>query len=201
MAGSLLFPAAMSSSSSWFSSPSRPSHARREHRRQCPVCKTVCVVELAVLIYVNRHTARRCGGKGEMRMGGEDCRRRRRRDDPDPPRGCGDDGPKGATAAGRDARASPPHIDGSNDGSGGCGGAPCSLLSSLAVAAARGQRHGDDGDNGDNDGNDGVHSDCSEHSDGGDGDGKGTPPQPPPPSLPTQLLVLACFVVLFLLLF
>jgi hypothetical protein len=80
---------------------------------------------------------------------------------------------------------------------------------SLAATAAQGERHGDDGDN---DGNNSVHSDSGKHGDcgdgdgdgdggGGNGDGKGTPPQPPPPSLPTQLLVLACFVILCLLLF
>ncbi len=35
-----------------------------------PVRKTVCAVGLVVPIYVNRYTARCCGGKGEMRMGG-----------------------------------------------------------------------------------------------------------------------------------
>jgi hypothetical protein len=75
MAGFLLFPAAPPSLLS-FSSPSRPSHARRDHWRQCPVCKTVCAVELVMPIYVNRHTAHCCGGKGGMTMGGEDCRRR-----------------------------------------------------------------------------------------------------------------------------
>jgi hypothetical protein len=135
MVGSLLFPAAPPSL--WlFSSPSCPSHARWEHWRQCPICKTVCAVESVVPMYVNRHTARHCGGKGEMRMGGEDCRRRQRQDDPDPPWGCGGDGPKGAATAGRNARTPPPHVDGSNDGGGGCGGAPCSLLSLLAAAAA-----------------------------------------------------------------
>jgi hypothetical protein len=69
MAGSLLLPAAPPSSSS-FSSPSRPSHARLEHWRRCPVCKTVCAVESAVLIYVNRHTARCCGGRGRQGWGG-----------------------------------------------------------------------------------------------------------------------------------
>jgi hypothetical protein len=177
MAGSLLFPAAPPLLL-LFSSPSRPSHPRREHRRQCPVCKTMCAVESVVPIYVNRHTARRCRGKGEMRMGGEDCSRRQRQDVPDPPRGCGGDGLKGARTVGRNMGAPPPHVDGSNNGGSGCGGAPCSLLSSLAAVAARGQRHGD---NGDNDGNDGMHSDGGEH-------GKGTPPQPPPPSLPTHLL-------------
>jgi hypothetical protein len=73
MAESLLFPAAPLLLS-LFSSPSRLSHARREHWRQCPICKTVCAVELVMPIYVNCHTVHHCRGKGEMRMGGEDCR-------------------------------------------------------------------------------------------------------------------------------
>jgi hypothetical protein len=139
------------------------------------------------------------GGKGETRMGGEDCRHRQRLDDPNPPRGCGGNGPKGATTAGRDASAPPPHVNSSNDGSGGYGRVLCLLLSSLAAAAVRGQCHGDNGNNGDDNGNNSVHSDGGEH--GGNGSGKGTPPQTPPLSLPTQLLVLACFVILCILLF
>jgi hypothetical protein len=46
-----------------------------------------------------------------------------------------------------------------------------------------------------------MHNDSGEHSAGGNGNGKGTLPQLPPPSLPTQLLVLACFIILCLLLF
>jgi alkanesulfonate monooxygenase SsuD/methylene tetrahydromethanopterin reductase-like flavin-dependent oxidoreductase (luciferase family) len=123
MAGSLLFPTTPPLLS-LFSPPSRPSHARREHWRQCPVCKTVCAVELVVPIYVNRHTARHCGGKGEMRMGGEDCRRRQHQDDPNPPWGCGGDGPKVATTAGRNARAPP----------------PSSMAATMAAAVAAGRR-------------------------------------------------------------
>ncbi len=142
MAGSLLFPTAPPSSL-LFSSPSRLCHAWREHQRQCPICKTLCTVELVVLNYVNRHSACCCGGKGETRMGGEDCHRRQRQDDPDPPWGCGGDGLKRATMAGCNARAPPPHVDCSNNGGGGCGGAPCLLLSLLAAAAVLGQCHGD----------------------------------------------------------
>jgi hypothetical protein len=92
-----------------------------------------------------------------------------------------------------------PHVNSINNGGGGCSGAPCLLLSSLAAAVAWGRRHGDNGNNKDDNGNNSMHSDSGEHS--GDGDGKGTPPQTPPLSLPTQLLVLACFVILCLLLF
>ncbi len=47
-------------------------------------------------------------GEGGYEDGGEDCRHRRCRDDPDPFWGCGSDGPKGATTAGRDLRSPPP---------------------------------------------------------------------------------------------
>jgi hypothetical protein len=104
MAGSLLFPATPLLSL-LFTSLSHLSHARQEHQRQCPVCKTMCMVKSVVPIYVNRHTARHCGGEGEMRMGGEDCHRRQLQDDPDLPRVCGSNGPKGATMVGRDAPA------------------------------------------------------------------------------------------------
>jgi hypothetical protein len=134
-------------------------------------------------------------------MGGEDCCRHQRWDDPDPPWECGNNGPKGATTVGCNARAPPPHIDGSNDHGGGCGGAPCLLLSLFAVAAAWGQCHGDNGNNSNDDSNDSVHSDGSKHSNGGNGNSKGTLLQLLPPSLPMQLLVLACFVILCLLLF
>jgi hypothetical protein len=75
MAGSLLIPAAPPLLS-LFSSPSCLSHARWEHWHKCPICKTLCAVELVMPIYVNCHTARCCGEKGETRMEGEDCRRR-----------------------------------------------------------------------------------------------------------------------------
>jgi hypothetical protein len=74
-------------------------------------------------------------------------------------------------------------------------------LSLLAAAVAWGQYHGDNGNIGNNDGNNGMHSDGGEHGDSSDGDGKGTPLQPQPPSLRPQLLVLACFVILCLMLF
>jgi hypothetical protein len=107
MAGSFLFPA-IPPLSLLFSSPSHLFHARREHRRQCPICKTVCAVKSVVPIYINRHTACHCGGKGETRMGGEDCRCRQCQDDPDPPRRCIGNGPKGATTVGCDTCAPPP---------------------------------------------------------------------------------------------
>jgi hypothetical protein len=72
MAGSLPFPAAPPLLL-LFSSPSHPFHAQQEHQRQCPICKIVCTVKLVVPIYINRHTICRCRGKGETRMGGEDC--------------------------------------------------------------------------------------------------------------------------------
>jgi hypothetical protein len=54
----------------------------------------------------------------------------------------------------------PPHVNGSNNGSGSCGEALCLLLLLLAAAAvARGQRHGDYGNNGDDNGNNTMHSD------------------------------------------
>jgi hypothetical protein len=79
-----------------------------QHRHQCPLCKTLCTVELVVRIHINRHTAHCCGGKGDMRMGGEDCHQCQ--DDPDPPWGCGGNGPKGAMMAGRDACLPPPTL-------------------------------------------------------------------------------------------
>ncbi len=102
--------------------------------------------------------------------------------------------------AGRNVCASPPpHIYGSNNGSGGCRGVPC-LLPSLVAAAVQGQCHGDNADNGNDDrnySNDGVHSNGSEHGDGSGGNGavdggngnrhgnnNGAPPHLPPPSLP-----------------
>jgi hypothetical protein len=202
MAGSLLFPAAAPSSSS-FSSPSRPSHTRREHWCRCLICKTVCAVELVLLIYVNRHTAHRCRGKGKARMGGEDCccHRRQRRNDLDPPRGCGGNGLKGATRRAV-LRVFPP---------------PMSTAVMMVAMVLVGCHS--------------LCCHCWRRRQCGDNttvttattattmatmactaravstatamvrDGKCTPPQPPPLSLPTQLLVLACFVILCLLLF
>ncbi len=69
MAGSLLLPTA-SSLLSLFSSPSHLSHARQEHWHRYPVCKTVYVADLVVLIYVNLHTAHYCAGKRKVRRGG-----------------------------------------------------------------------------------------------------------------------------------
>ncbi len=96
------------------------------------------MVKSVVPIYVNLHTASCCGGKGEARMGGEDYRRHQRQDDPDPPRGCSGNGLKGAIMVGCYTHASPPHVDGSNNGGGGCGVEPCSLLLSLVAVAAWG---------------------------------------------------------------
>ncbi len=149
MAGFLLFPAAPPLLLS-FSSPSRLSHARREHWRRCPVCKTVCAVESVMLIYINRHTA--MGGRTAAAANAKMILILLR----------------DVAAMGRKRRRwwaatrtlPPPHVEGGNNGGGSCGEAPCSLLSSLAAAVvAQGRCHGDDGDNGDDDGNDAIHSD------------------------------------------
>ncbi len=136
MARALLFPIAAPLLSS-FSSPSHPSNAWREHWCRCPICKTMCAVELVVLVYINHHTACHCGGKGEAKMGGEDCCCQCR-DDPNPPWGCGGNGLKGVTRRAASRALPPPHIDGSYDGGDGFGGALYLLLSSLVAAAVRG---------------------------------------------------------------
>jgi hypothetical protein len=135
MVGSLLLPAAPLSLS-LFSSPSRPSHAWREHWRQCSVCKTLCMVKLAVPIYVNHHTSCCCGGRGR-KGGGEDCCccQCQHHNDPDSPWGCVGDGWKGATTGGCVACASPPQVNGSNNGDSSCGGVLCSLPLLMAGVA------------------------------------------------------------------